>query len=88
MNPVPAVSEVEPACVPTGPDLLLTIFAIAQLTRAIYPENLNIRDHKHLPPDLIRGSLTLCSPIDESGSACAAFSQKKWRFWQSGAAFC
>jgi len=42
MNPVPAVSELEPACVPTGSTSLLTICAIALITRAIYPENLNL----------------------------------------------
>ena len=56
MNPVPAVSEVEPACVPADPASLLTIFAIALLTRAIYPENLNMENRTDLPPDLISGS--------------------------------
>ena len=45
MNSVPAVSEVEPACVPTGPASLLTIFAIALLLRAIAVSNLNIMTH-------------------------------------------
>jgi len=42
MNSAPAVSEVESACVPTGPASLSTIFAIVLLTRAIGVSNLNI----------------------------------------------
>jgi len=42
MNPVPAVSEVEPAC---GPYVVLTISAIALLTRAIVVSNMEHNDH-------------------------------------------
>jgi len=54
MNLVPAVSEVEPACVPYTQASLLTIFAIY---RAIVASNLNMGNRACFRPDLFRSSL-------------------------------